>query len=269
MYDHALKNLTEFGLSEKEAKIYVSLLELGEATAFEISSQSGINRSSTYVVLEALGKKGLVGLSGDKKVRRYIAVSPEAIAQMSRATAKKHEQIESNIKSILPELNALNKNLVQKPKVRVFDGLEGLKSALIECLDCKEKILRAFSSGTNLMKLVPEYISQWAKKRVELGIELRGIYVDNKASRNLMDTHPFLYRVIYVSERNYPSSVDMIISDDKVGYLLLEDNKITSIFVEAKEIGIVMCGLFDMAFEEARKSGGKYKEVKFCPANRK
>ena len=134
MYDHALKNLTEFGLSEKEAKIYVSLLELGEATAFEISSQSGINRSSTYVVLEALGKKGLVGLSGDKKVRRYIAVSPEAIAQMSRATAKKHGQIESNIKSILPELNALNKNLVQKPKVRVFDGLEGLMNAMTEFL---------------------------------------------------------------------------------------------------------------------------------------
>ena len=134
MYDHALKNLTEFGLSEKEAKIYVSLLELGEATAFEISSHSGINRSSTYVVLEALRRRGLVGLSGDKNVRRYVAVSPEAIAQMSRATAKKHEQIESNIKSILPELNALNKNLVQKPKVRVFDGLEGLMNAMTEFL---------------------------------------------------------------------------------------------------------------------------------------
>src|SRR3989344_8899127 len=134
MYDHTLKGLTDFGLSDKEAKVYLALLELGTATAFEIASRSGINRSSTYVVLEALSKMGLAGLSGDNKVKSYVAVSPEAIAQMSRASAKKHEQIESNIKSILPDLNALNKNLVQKPKVRVFDGLEGLMNAMTEFL---------------------------------------------------------------------------------------------------------------------------------------
>ena len=269
MYDHALKNLTEFGLSEKEAKIYVSLLELGEATAFEISSHSGINRSSTYVVLEALRRRGLVGLSGDKNVRRYVAVSPEAIAQMSHSVAKRHEQIESNIKSILPELNALNKNLVQKPKIRVSDGLEGLMSALLECLNNKEKILRAFSSGENIMRLLPDYIGLWGKKRVELGIKMYGIYVDNKASRDLMDTHPFHYEVIYLPKKLYPSPVDLIISDDKVGYLLLEGNKITSIFVEAREIGTVMRGLFDMAFEEAKRMGGKYEEVKFPSTDKK
>ena len=49
--------LKNFGLSEKEAKIYLALLELEAATVFETAKQSGINRSSAYVVLEALQKK--------------------------------------------------------------------------------------------------------------------------------------------------------------------------------------------------------------------
>ena len=77
MSDILLKQLVNFGLSEKEAKIYLALLELEMATVFEVAKQSGINRSSAYVVLEGLKKKGLVGISDDKKVRRYIAASPE------------------------------------------------------------------------------------------------------------------------------------------------------------------------------------------------
>lgn len=260
MYDHTVKNLIDFGLSEKEARVYISLLELGDATAFEIAKHSGVNRSSAYVILEALSKRGLAGLSGGEKVRRYVAVSPEALAQMSQVTAKKHELIASNIKSILPELNALNKNTTQKPKIRVLNGLEGLTSALLECLDNKEKVLRVFSSGEHIMRLLPDYIGLWAKKGAELGIEVRGIYVDCKTARDMVSVCDIRYKIVYVPAKNYPSPVDMIICDDKVGYLIMEGKNITSIFVEAKEIGSVMRGTFDMAFEEARSAGGAYQE---------
>lgn len=257
MYDHTLKVLNDFGLSNKEAKVYLGLLELGTATAFEIAGRSEVNRSSTYVVLEALSKRGLVGLSGDKKVRRYTAVSPEAIAQIARAQVKKHDELANNINEILPNLNALNKNIVQKPKVRVFDGLEGLVSALLECLESKEKVLRVFSSGENLMRLVPEYLRLWAKKGAELGIEIRGIYVNCKSTRDMVNICNIPYKVVYVTQKDYPALVDMIIFDAKVGYLIVEGKTITSIFVEAMEIGSVMRGVFDMAFEEAVRRGGE------------
>ena len=50
-------NLIEFGLSDKEARIYLSLLESDTSMVQEIAKNAGVNRSSTYVVLESLKRK--------------------------------------------------------------------------------------------------------------------------------------------------------------------------------------------------------------------
>jgi len=58
-----LKDLTSLGLSDKEAKTYLTLLELEVASVAEITKASGLNRSSTYVTLEMLKKRGLVNIN--------------------------------------------------------------------------------------------------------------------------------------------------------------------------------------------------------------
>jgi sugar-specific transcriptional regulator TrmB len=110
MTEVLLKQLQNFGLSEKEGKIYLALLELEMATVFEVAKVR-INRSSAYVVLEALKKKGLVGISDDKKVRKYIAASPETLLHSAKTAAQKQEALKDGIESIIPELKALYKGI--------------------------------------------------------------------------------------------------------------------------------------------------------------
>ena len=64
--------LIKFGLSEKEASVYIALLELEVAVVQEIASAAGINRSSTYVVLEALQKRGLVNTNAGRGIKKYV-----------------------------------------------------------------------------------------------------------------------------------------------------------------------------------------------------
>lgn len=56
-----MKNLTNilksFGMSQKEAEVYLALLELGSAKVSDVSKQSSVNRSSAYVVLETLKER--------------------------------------------------------------------------------------------------------------------------------------------------------------------------------------------------------------------
>ena len=54
------KILQNQGLSEKEARVYLILLELHEALPSTISRKSGIKRPTTYVILDQLMKQGLV-----------------------------------------------------------------------------------------------------------------------------------------------------------------------------------------------------------------
>lgn len=45
-----IKSLLEYGLTDREAVVYLSLLELEVASANEIAKNAGIKRSSAYVV---------------------------------------------------------------------------------------------------------------------------------------------------------------------------------------------------------------------------
>jgi len=55
-----LKKLEKSGLSDKEALVYLSLLELGGAFPSKIAEYSGLNRSTVYMVLLNLSVRGLV-----------------------------------------------------------------------------------------------------------------------------------------------------------------------------------------------------------------
>ena len=59
--------LEEIGLSEKEAKIYLALLQVDRDTIQDLATKTGINRTTVYPVLETLQKKGLVSESTGRK----------------------------------------------------------------------------------------------------------------------------------------------------------------------------------------------------------
>jgi len=57
------KYLKSIELSDKEIKVYVSALELGESTVIDISKKSRVNRTTIYPVIDSLQEKGLVSLA--------------------------------------------------------------------------------------------------------------------------------------------------------------------------------------------------------------
>src|SRR5581483_2129774 len=87
------KQLIEFGLSQKEAKVYLALLELEVGSVSEVAKSANINRSSTYVVLSSLKKKGLISTSEDKKIQMFVATPPEMLLLEAQEKAKQAESI--------------------------------------------------------------------------------------------------------------------------------------------------------------------------------
>ena len=59
----ALKNI---GLNEKEARIYISLLQIGKTTAYQVSRHSGLKKPTVYVILEELIDKDTANRLGQK-----------------------------------------------------------------------------------------------------------------------------------------------------------------------------------------------------------
>ncbi len=248
------KELVEFGLGEKEAIAYLKLLELEVASVQEIAKAANLNRSSTYVVLESLKNRGLVSISDDKKVRKYVATPPEALLRAAQDQANHQQNILKKIEAVVPDMKALYRGTKKKPLVKIFEGREGVIACLEATLGNKEKQMRVISSPKNLGNTVGKYIIEYLKKRVELNILLKGIHPDTPENRNLMKITPSkdIDDSVLVPVNKYEFQADLAIYDNKIEYVSPKDGGI-AISIESKEMSDVMKNLFDLAFEEAKR----------------
>ncbi len=113
--------LTEIGLTKNEIIIYKKLLELGQTTTGPLTKKSKIHRSRVYESLNRLIDKGLVSYVIKSNKKHYKAQNPEVILEL-------FEERRKQIKIIMPELKALQKNKPDKQEAIVFEGYKGLKS---------------------------------------------------------------------------------------------------------------------------------------------
>ncbi len=243
----------EFGLSEKEARAYLALLELEIAGVQEIAKASGINRSSAYVTLESLKNDGLVSVSDDKNVRQYVATPPEAILRSAEDKAHKQAEILKKIEKVIPEMKALFKGTRRKPIVKVFEGKEGLISAFEDVLTSREKLMRVYSSPGNLGGIIGSYLPEFIQKRFKLKIRMHGIHPADDIHTRLMQEHPNKfdsYALVPNSKEKFPA--DLAIYDEKIGYMSADSGG-TAIIIESKEMSSVMKNIFDLAFAEASR----------------
>ena len=165
-----IESLESLGLNEKEAKVYMALLQLGRASAYSVSEKSGLKKPTTYVILGELVKKGLVSKVPRTRKQLFVAKSPDeffALAEERLAVAKK----------ALPELMAMASG--EQPKVRsiFYEGLGGVRQALWYHLnEMKDKQFVGFyASPHEAAEGFEELSVQWNEELLKKGITIRGV----------------------------------------------------------------------------------------------
>lgn len=245
-------NLIEFGLSDKEARIYLSLLESDTSMVQEIAKNAGVNRSSTYVVLESLKRKGLVFSTEGKQ--KYVAASPETILQQIEDASTKTKAIKEKISGILPDLKALHKETKHKPSVRVFEGKEGMKAVYENVLSSKKgTLIRAFSQPKAWDGIEDGYFAYLKEKRVEQGITLKAIYPESTKAMedfSIIDKRK-LAEFRFLPKKTKEFSSDFRIYGDKIALTSSKDQ--FGIIIENKEIAEAVKFIFDLAWENTEK----------------
>ena len=84
-------DLTPFGFTPTESRIYQVLLEGGPGTGYSIAQAAGLARANTYSALEGLVSKGAALVEGDRP-KRYRPESPSAL--MARITNRHGHELE-------------------------------------------------------------------------------------------------------------------------------------------------------------------------------
>ena len=250
--DKILKNLEEIGLEEKPAKVYLATLELGGETASLIARKSGIERVNTYYILEQLAKDGLV-YTGEKENKRiYVAHSPKKLALMQEERLKQ-------VKSLLPELLSFEGANETRPKIKFYEGEEGIKEVFYETLELpKGAETLAYVSFQTVESHLEEFVPEFIRKRAAKGITQRCIAEDTAQTREslLKNDKRDLRQTRLVPKEKYPFEADQInIFGNKMFIASMKD--MLAMVIESETIAKSQRAIFELAWLGAEKYKSK------------
>lgn len=164
-----IRNLEKLGLTENEAKAYVGLVSLREATAREINELTNVPRAKIYEILKALAKKGYVEVRQGSPTY-FRAVDPKHVVGKI-----KDEFINCAIET-LDQLNELSYELPKTSPVWCIQSDWGIKNRIREILDGVKEELIIFSSS-------PEFLQEFEPELQKLEKTCKLTFIVNKLER--------------------------------------------------------------------------------------
>lgn len=234
--EEALKNL---GLNQKQAAVYLALLQLGEATAYRIAQKSELKRPTVYVVLEELRQKGLILKIPYPKKQIYSAKSPESIVSEAK------ERLNGVI-GVLPELLALTKK-EDKPSVSYFDGINGIRELLNFGLEkLKDGELVGFNAhAEGVSEEMKKVFEEYNEKIKKINVKIRGIVPEHPSLKEYREEDEKFGREIkIVSFEKYSSDVSIDIGPDFVKILMF--NNLQGVLIENQSLASALKQIFEM-----------------------
>jgi HTH-type transcriptional regulator, sugar sensing transcriptional regulator len=239
----ALKDeLKEFGLDDKKARVYLAILELGQAKAHQIAHKAAVSRPTAYDILEKLADQGLVGAYDKHKIRYYIANNPEKIK-------RKLQEKERAFDQILPQLKSTFNVLKGKPKISFYEGIEGIKTVFEDTIAAKNKQLCGILSMYDLFKIPgKKFMDDYVKRRLKLGYRLQ---VVRSRPKEVLETWPTSVedlRQLRYAPDPMVFEMTMYIYDNKVGLIsTLKEN--FGMIIESEEYAKTMRMMFEALWQ--------------------
>jgi len=125
--------LREMGLNAYEIDAYITLLEVGQMTAMEVSQEAKVPYSKMYEVLNSLKEKGWIKSSESRPFKYYPVPPLEATRTTKLRLEDKYLIWENTVTQTLQPLYE-KRELVERPDMLILRGQQAVLSKIEEVL---------------------------------------------------------------------------------------------------------------------------------------
>ncbi|MEW6407277.1 MAG: helix-turn-helix domain-containing protein [Patescibacteria group bacterium] len=192
--------LTELGLKEKEAKVYLANLSLGPTTILQIARFTELKRTTVYSIIESLKQKSLINIEVKGFKKLFTAENPERLKSIL-------EEKTSRLKNSLPEFLALYNLKGGESFIKYYEGKKSIKivyESLLEDVKPHEDYL-VIGAQQEWYNLDPEYFQDFIVRRAKLNINIRLLMQDSKIARE----HKKMERIYNEKIKNLPKETQL------------------------------------------------------------
>lgn len=234
------------GLGEVEGKVYIALLELGGGYVSSVARTAKLPRVNCYHTLEKLTEKGLVNYVTRGKIRYYSPEPPQKIVSIL-------ENRVQYARKTLPELLSITNTLALKPKIKYYEGLEGVKNIMQDTLTAKKELL-GYSNLQGVSEIFGEFVKNYGSQKMKKQIKTRLICPSSEDAFEYVkksypkDFPPDLIEILFVNPREFWFENEIMIYDDKVAVISLNKDELNGMIFESPVYARSQRAIFNLAW---------------------
>lgn len=244
------QGLVAVGLNDKEAEVYLALIALGKGTVSRIMLRAGLNRTTGYDILNSLVAKGLASISGKEPKQEYAAEPPEFFKTFAATQAEEARARATTAEALVSELATLY-HVEGRPRIRFYEGRDGLKTVYEDTLTAHEPIL-AYANVDDMHRALPNYFPDYYRRRAKKKIAIHAIIPKTeigveRASHDMEE----MRETALVPPDAYNFSPEINVYDNKV--MIASWREKLGIIIESAEIADAMKTIYKLAWAEAKR----------------
>ena len=255
--EQVLKNL---GLLDKEPEIYLTLLKTpGAQPASVIATRANLNRTTVYKTLVKLVSKGLATKTQRHGATCFFAEDPEnRLKILIDERQRQLGEMNQAMLETLPLLTINEEDADSLPKIRYYEGIEGIKQIYEAVLKMAKDQYR-YGDITKIYAALGIYTDEYIKKRNELGFKTHAImpfYESERArlSRNTKENR----EVLYIPEKLFPIDGEVRIFGNKVAIISLRKESPIGVIIESDSIAKMFLSIYMLTWKNYASKAIKF-----------
>ncbi len=263
----ALKNrklaerLEEIGLSPKATTIYAALLELGTAVPSRVAEYTKINRTTVYTILAELAGYGLISEFEHNKKLCYQVEQPVQLLTFAESQVALAQKRLGSAQRIFPEIEGILSRLPNRPKIRYFEGVEGVMEVYRDHVQQRRAYeMAAFGNAAEVQNFFSKrFLRSYVERKMRLKITTRAILPDSERDINYNQTiYQHVPAEFWPVVRHVPKEIFTFKSEitmygnDRVSVINFQEQSMVGIIIEDATIHGMMRMIFELAWRALR-----------------
>ena len=188
------EKLSQFGLSDKEIRVFLAIFEHKKISPSKISSMTGIKRSTVYAVAQDLYKQGFIDIDESGRVIFYFAKNTDGLQDV----IKKEKRSLANKTLLLEEIGEDLSNIQTSqtyvvPKVKYIEHQENIEEYLykrtmfwVKSMKERDKTWWGFQDHTFVEISRYRQWIEWFWKKAPLDVDLKLLSNDSKIEKEMV-----------------------------------------------------------------------------------
>lgn len=250
--------LTELGLHESEANLYLASLEMGPASIAKLAERLDIPRPNVYKAISGLEEHGLAKFSERKKyVRTFVVEPPTVVLEKLRRKREAVANLDQELAGMMPDLLARYHQGETPTKIKVLTGKDQFLKAFFSILDEEKEETQFFGSAKDFLKFISwDEENEWIKERMKKGIFIKSLLLPSEEAELLHKTDDQQLREIRIIREMAPFVTAFQLFANKA--LIWQPEGRLAVLIEDEFIIAMVRSIFAKLWESAReRSGGE------------